>query len=66
MCRKTFPVCSQCDHVLNPYLEDDCESYYIVGGEIYCKYCFQEWLRDLIDSDPERVASALEIQCVAV
>ena len=48
-----YPTCSQCDHELNPELEDDCEKYYLVGGEIYCKFCFQDWLRDLVDNDPD-------------
>ena len=26
-----YPTCSQCDHELNPELEDDCEKYYLVG-----------------------------------
>lgn len=59
--RIKYPVCSQCEHDLNPELEDDCEKYYLVGGEIYCKYCFQDLLKDLVDDDPDVLAEALNI-----
>ena len=59
--RIKYPVCSQCGHELNPRLEDDCEKYYLVGGEIYCKYCFQDWLKDLVDDDLDVLADALNI-----
>ena len=62
--RVKYPTCSQCDHELNQELEDDCEKYYLVGGEIYCKFCFQDWLRDLVDDDPDVLADALNIQKV--
>ena len=59
--RVKYPVCSQCDHELNPELEDDCEKYYLIGGEIYCKFCFQDWLHDLVDDKPDVLADALNI-----
>lgn len=64
--RIKYPVCSQCEHELNPELEDDCEKYYLVGGEIYCKYCFQDWLRDLVEDEPDLLADALNIRAVFV
>lgn len=64
--RIKYPVCGQCDHELNPVLEDDCEKYYLVGGEVYCKYCFQDWLKDMIDEDPDSLADALDIKRVFV
>ena len=64
--RIKYPVCSQCGHELNPVLEDDCEKYYLVGGEIYCKYCFQDWLRDLVEDEPDLLADALNIRMVFV
>ena len=51
---------------MNPELEDDCEKYYLVGGEIYCKFCFQDWLRDLVDNDPDMLADALNIMKIYV
>ena len=48
---KKYPECSQCTHTLNPVLEDDCEKYYIVDGEIYCKFCFKDYVLDWIDTN---------------
>ena len=59
-----YPVCSQCEHELNPVLEDDCEKYYLVGGNIYCKYCFQDWVKNQVDKYPDDLAEALNIQKV--
>lgn len=64
--RTKYPVCSQCDHVLNPNKEDDCEKYYLIDGEVYCKFCFQDWLHDLVDDDPDVLADALNIVKVYV
>lgn len=61
MRRTKYPICAQCGHTLNPNLEDDCEKYYLIGGEIYCKFCFQDWLHDLVDDDPDVLADALNI-----
>ena len=64
--RIKYPVCSQCEHELNPELEDDCEKYYLVGGKIYCKYCFQDWVKNQVDKYPDDLADALNIMKVYV
>lgn len=35
-------------------------------AEIYCKFCFQDWLRDLVDNDPDMLADALNIMKICV
>ena len=64
MKRIKYPVCSQCDHELNPVLEDDCEKYYVVSGEIYCKYCFEDYARDWLDENMDDFADLIGIQKV--
>lgn len=59
-----YPTCSQCDHELNPELEDDCEKYYMVCGEIYCKYCFEDYARDWLDENMDDFADLIGIQKV--
>lgn len=61
-----YPTCSQCGHELNPVLEDDCEKYYLVEGETYCKYCFQDWVKNQVDKYPDDLADALNIMKVYV
>lgn len=62
--RIKYPVCSQCEHELNPELEDDCEKYYLVGGEIYCKYCFEDYARDWLYENMDDFADLIGIQKV--
>lgn len=62
--RIKYPVCSQCEHELNPELEDDSEKYYLVGGEIYCKYCFEDYARDWLDENMDDFADLIGIQKV--
>ena len=57
MRRIKYPACAKCGHTLNPNLEDDCEKYYLVGGEIYCKYCFEEWAKGWLDENMDEFAS---------
>lgn len=66
MQRTKFPVCAQCGHTLNPNLEDDCEKYYIVGGEIYCKYCFEDYAKDWLDENMDEFAELIGIQKVGI
>lgn len=62
MNRINYPVCAECGHTLNPALEDDCDRYYILPtGESVCAYCFQDWVRNLIEDDPGTVAAALGV-----
>lgn len=63
---RNCPVCAHCGHTLNPHLEDDCEKYYLVGGEIYCKYCFGDYLRDAVEENPELLAELLGVPVVYV
>lgn len=62
----TYPICDKCDHILNPNLEDDCDAYYVVGGEKYCQYCFTDWLKEYAEESPEVLAAALNIIRVEV
>ena len=63
---KTYPICVKCGHTLNPTLEDDCEKYYLISGEIYCKYCFEEYAKDWLDENMDEFAALLEIPKVEV
>lgn len=56
---RRYPACSRCGHTLNPKLEDGCDRYARVGGEIYCEYCLQDYLRDEVDEKPFEVAEAV-------
>ena len=58
---KKYPECSQCTHTLNPVLEDECEKYYIVDGEIYCKFCFKDYVLDWIDTNLDEIAGMMDI-----
>lgn len=53
------PVCSKCGHMLDPTLEDDCDRYAVIGGEVYCKFCLSDFLRDEMDEAPFFVAERL-------
>lgn len=66
MGRIKYPACSQCSRSLNPNISDDCDRYYIVGGEIYCADCFKDWLHDIVDDEPDVMADALNIMRVYV
>lgn len=66
MRRKSYPVCAKCDAVLNPNLWDDSEKYYMVDGEVYCKNCFKDYLKDLIETDLDLVAEAIGVSVVEV
>ena len=61
-----YPSCSQCGHILNPNLEDDCEKYYIINGEIYCQCCFEDWLKDGLYENMDTFAESLGIPMVYV
>lgn len=63
---KKYPECSQCTRTLNPVLEDDCEKYYIVDGEIYCKFCFKDYVLDWIDTNLDEIAGMMDIPVVRV
>lgn len=61
-----YPVCAQCGHTLNPHMEDDCEKYYIVGKEIYCKYCFEDYMKEFLEDNMDEIAEAIGIPVVRV
>lgn len=63
---RKYPVCSKCGHILNPNLEDDCEKYYLIDGEIYCKFCFEEWIEYKVKDDPDEIAGLLNIPMIYV
>ena len=67
MCRTIkHPRCSQCDAVLDPARWDDCEKYYIVGGEIYCSDCFKDWALDWMETNLDDLARAIDVPVVEV
>lgn len=61
-----FPSCDKCGRILNPFLYDDCEKYYVIDGEAYCRDCLKEWLIDLVNDDPDGTAMVLDIPSVYV
>lgn len=56
---KKYPTCSHCGHVLNPNIEDGCEKYALINGDIYCEYCLSDYLKDEVDENAFSVAEAL-------
>ena len=66
MARRKYPKCAKCDAELNPNKWDDCEKYYLVGGEIYCKDCFKEWLEEWIKLNLDDVAELAGVDVVEV
>ena len=63
---RKYPVCSHCGHTLNPNLEDGCGKYALIGGEIYCEYCLQDYLKDEVDENPFEVAEAVGLDIFEV
>lgn len=63
---REWPVCAHCDAEINPNLWDDCEKYFIVGGEVYCKDCFKDWLQEWIEGNLDEVAAAIDVPVVEV
>ena len=66
MKRLTYPVCANCDAEINPYKYEDCEQYYLVGEEVYCKDCFKSWLAEWIELNLEDVATLAGVPVVEV
>lgn len=66
MKRTKYLHCDKCDCEINPNKWDDCEKYYVVGEEVYCKDCFKDWLRDWIDSNLDEAADAIGVPVVEV
>ena len=61
-----YLVCDQCDAELNPNKWDDCEKYYNVNGEIYCKDCFKDYVLERVEIDLDAMAEFLGIEVVNV
>lgn len=66
MKRLRYPACANCDAEINPVKYDDCEEYYLVEGEIYCKDCFKEWLEEWIELNLNDVAELAGVPVVEV
>ena len=47
---------------MDPQLYDDVSPGFVIEGEVYCPDCFKEWMKDEVDSDPEAVAQAMDIE----
>ena len=61
-----YPTCANCGAEINPNRFDDCEKYYMVGGEIMCKVCFKDWLLDWIETNMDDVAELAGVPVVEV
>ena len=59
MNQRGLPVCARCGHVLDPEIEDNCDRYAVIAGEIVCEFCLADHLRDEAQEDPFHVAEAL-------
>lgn len=59
---KVYPVCAHCSIVMNPALYDDVFPGFMLNGEVYCPDCFKDWVKDEVDTDPESIARALDIE----
>lgn len=59
--RRDYPACAKCSIIMDPRLYDDVSPGYQVEEGIICPECFKDYLRDLVDSDPPLLASALGV-----
>lgn len=59
---RIYSVCARCSIVMNPNLYDDVTPEFVIGEEVYCPDCFKAWAKDAVDSDPEAVARAMDIE----
>lgn len=66
MKRLKYPVCEKCDAEINPNKYDDCEQYYLIGEETYCRECFKDWLLEQLDSVLDDVAALVGVAVVEV
>ncbi len=66
MKRRTYPHCDKCDAEINPNKYEDCEQYYLVGRDVYCKDCFKEWLMDWLETNLDDVAEFAGVPVVEV
>ena len=62
----SYPTCFQCDAEINPGKGDDCEKYYIVEDQVYCKDCFKEWVLDYVETNLDDVAALFDVPVVEV
>lgn len=63
---RKYPICDKCDAELNPGLFDDCEKYYEVGGEIYCKDCFKDWMKQWVEENLDEAAAFIDVPVIFV
>lgn len=66
MKRRTYPHCDKCDAEINPNKYEDCEQYYLVGRDVYCKDCFKDWLMDWLETNLDDVAEFAGVPVVEV
>ena len=59
------PRC-RCGQVIDPNTWDDSDRYCIIDGEIYCKECVAEWLKDRIKYDLFGLVEEMGIPVVGV
>lgn len=50
--------CPGCEAEINP--RDD---IYELDGELYCRECFGDWVRDYLSSNPQEIAEMLNVKC---
>ena len=66
MKRLKYPVCDNCGAEINPTKWDDCEQYYLSGGEAMCKDCFMDWLHNWVESNLDAVTELAGVYVVEV
>lgn len=57
--KRYIPVCAHCSIVMDPLLYDDVSPAFVMDGDTYCPECFKEYMKDVVDDDPEVVAEAM-------
>ena len=62
---RSYPRC-KFGHVIDPNTWDDSDRYCIIDGEIYCKECVAEWLKDRIKYDLFGLVEEMGIPVVGV
>ena len=64
--RVFYPVCAKCGAELNPNKWDDCEKYYDMDGEIYCKDCFKERVLEWAENHLDEMAAVLDVPVIEI
>lgn len=52
--------CSQCEIEFDQE-DSSLAHWYEIGGEVYCEDCFKDWVHDYLDSNPEDIATLMNV-----